>query len=157
MSANEDLHMRIRDCLGLIIAVWSAASLSAGPRIEVLTPIIKDGIVVSCSMSVSAVLKRLVEFVEGDKDTVVNIVMLSKESTCSSNEYKVLSTSGTTISVAFKKIIVPKNSSLATLVTVVPDDPLLDKACSEINKLQGALCAREVSSRSSPALEGGAK
>jgi hypothetical protein len=113
----------------------------------VLVPIVKDGVVVSCSMNLSAVLKRLAEFAGGDKDASFSVVILSREPGCSSNDYQFSSDAGVTISVAFKKIGAPKNKSLSPLILVVPDDPRLSKACSEVNKLRNAACVREASKR----------
>lgn len=125
----------------------SSACFSAGPQLEVLVPIVKDGVVVSCSMNLSAVLKRLAEFADGDKDSSFSVVILSREPGCSSNDYKFSSNGGVTVAVAFKKVGAPNNKPLSPLILIVPDDPRLSRACSEVNKLRNAVCVREASKR----------
>jgi len=139
--------------LKLIRSVLAAMSflLLASPllragelQIDVLRPIYKNGIVVSCSMTLSAVLQGLAHHVEGDQKATFKLIMLSREPTCSSSDYDFPVLAGGKLSITFKRVAAPeRSSSMSELVVIVPNDPRLRKACSEINRVEGALCLSE--------------
>lgn len=127
-------------CLFMASLTCHAADL----QIDVLRPIYKDGVAISCSMTLSGVLRRLAQQVEGDKKATFKLIMLSREPSCSSSEYDFLVVSGATLSITFKRIAAPERAGFVSdLLVVVPNDPRLRKACAEINKIEAALCLSE--------------
>jgi hypothetical protein len=115
-------------------------------QIDVLRPIYKNGMVVSCSMTLSAVLQSLAQHVEGNRSATFKLIMLSREPSCSSSEYDFPVLVGSKVSITFKRVAVPERGGpMSDLLVVVPNDPRLRKACAEINKVEGALCLSEAS------------
>lgn len=115
-------------------------------QIDVLRPVYKNGIVVSCSMTLSAALQSLAQYVEGDRSATFKLIMLSREPSCSSSEYDFPVLAGSKLSITFKRVAVPERGGpMSDLLVVVPNDPRLRKACAEINKVDGALCLLEAS------------
>jgi hypothetical protein len=138
-----------------LVRYWALAAASflmfASPpsgagdlQIDVLRPIYKNGMVVSCSMTLSAVLQSLAREVEGDQKATFKLIMLSREPSCSSSEYVFPVVAGGELSITFKRIVAPERGGFTSdLLVVMPNDPRLRKACAEINKMEGALCLSE--------------